>query len=131
MPLLSQDNELYLPVYETLAAFGVDEKTITEQDGYLQFFVYANEPGSIVDEHGQTFDYWINRMRLGSRYIYIAGQSSGSTENDKMKNVPIMQDGTLYAPYEFFEKLQNTNQGQFCALNGYLAKAREVEPHTV
>lgn len=102
------DNTIYLPLREMLEKKGEKVKDLTYNNGYVQFFVYPEEP---VEFRGEKYDYWINRVRIGNTYAYIQGHSEGSTENDEILRAPVLKDDRTYVPYDFIEKLKK--QGLF------------------
>ncbi len=104
-----ENGEVYLPLRELLVAEGIDNDDITYDSGCVRFLV----PGENIIYRQQHYDYWINRVRIGTPYFYMAGHSEGSTENASMQLSPVIKDRTTYVPYEFFERMKYSGQGIF------------------
>ena len=105
-------NTIYLPLRELLNKEGIDNENISYNNGYAEFFVHSEEP---INYRGEIYDYWINRVLIGSKYCYIMGHSQGSTENAELLRAPILKNDITYIPYDLILKLKS--QGIFEAFN--------------
>lgn len=104
------NNTIYLPLREMLNKAGLSNKDISYDNGCVEFYVRSEKP---IEYRNELYDFWINRVRIDSAYVYIGGFSHGSTENDMLMRSPVLADGVTYVPYELFEKLSDSGQGVF------------------
>ncbi|MCH5185509.1 MAG: M56 family metallopeptidase [Oscillospiraceae bacterium] len=112
-PFIENDT-VYLPLREMLNAEGISD--ISYFNGYVEFLIYSEEP---IEYRSLKYDFWINRVQIGSVYVYIAGHSHGSTENDEISEAPVLKDGVTYVPYDLFDKLKKSGQGVFEDMSVY------------
>lgn len=108
-PFIAQ-NTVYLPLREMLNLEGIADGDITYDNGYIQFFVRSETP---IEYRGDIYDFWVNRVQIGSVYAYIGGHSYGSTENTALLSAPVLRDGVTYVPYDLFDEIRASNQGVF------------------
>lgn len=105
------NNTVYLPLREMLNLENIDNDNITYDNGYVQFLISSDDNGN-----RDGSELWINRVRVGSPYTYIRGQSYGSTENAELLTAPVIKNGTVYAPYDLFYKLHESYPEMFSTL---------------
>lgn len=103
-----ENNTVYLPLREMLNIEGVHD--ISYNNGYVEFLIYSEKT---IEYGGLEYDFWVNRVQIGSVYAYIAGHSHGTTENAEILRVPILKDEVTYVPYDLFDELKESGQGVF------------------
>lgn len=105
-----QDGELYLPLRETLAAFGIDD--IMNNNGEIQIEMPVSYSNICYEHQAWKEPAGTCKITIGSHEVIFPNQEvlSYTVTSATMRTVPIIMNDSTYVPVDFFETLIKLGQ---------------------